>query len=135
MFVYKHKSNDDAKKEWEWNIMKKEKKKPIEHLKRHSKRNIHKHKSWKIMMCWKQIKNKKCKTLLDALYEKLYIEKKWQKEKAKRKKKIMIFLCRKHDQSILLSILPISKLTWPPKKMIWWKMIYKSCFQKLDNTI
>jgi len=33
------------------------------------------------------------------------------------KKKIMIFLCRKHDQPILLSILPINKLTWPPKKI------------------
>jgi len=38
------------------------------------------------------------------------------KRKGKNEKKIMIFLCRKHDQPILLSILPISKLTWPPKK-------------------
>jgi hypothetical protein len=34
------------------------KEKPIEQLKRHSKKNIHKHKLWKVMMCWKHKKNK-----------------------------------------------------------------------------
>jgi hypothetical protein len=47
------------------------------------------------------------------------------KKRPKGKLIIMIILCRKCYQPILLSILPISKLTWPTKKMILRKMIYK----------
>jgi hypothetical protein len=48
--------------------MKKEEKKPIEHLKRNSKKKKHKHKSWKVMMV-ENTKKFKCKTSLDALYD------------------------------------------------------------------